>query len=94
MPGKRYPQMVTAPPSSYELVNVGYGTLVGIWITFGITTLIFWARIFVQMRIVRRLGIDDYLMLAAWVRFHFLLMAMVVDLTYLGYSFYILYAPR
>lgn len=79
MPGNRYPQMATAPLSSYELVNVGYDTLVGIWITFGITTLIFWARIFVQMRIVRRLGTDDYLMLAAWVRIHFLVMAMVVD---------------
>jgi hypothetical protein len=59
--------MVHAPFSSYERVNIGHGTLIAIWVTFGVASLIFWTRMLVQIRYMKRLGIDDYLMLAAWV---------------------------
>lgn len=65
--GDKTHEMVQAPFSSYERVNIGHGTLIAIWATYGVTTLVFWTRMLVQIKFVKRLGIDDYLMLAAWV---------------------------
>lgn len=55
-------------PGSFLLsMDIGHGTLIAMWVTFGVASLLFWARLLVQINIVKRLGRDDYLMLAAWV---------------------------
>lgn len=85
--------MAVAPFSSYERVNIGHGTLIAVWVTFGVASLVFWTRIVVQLNLGKRPGIDDYLMLAAWVC-EFSAREASLTLTILRYRFYTLCAVR
>ncbi|KAJ5376507.1 hypothetical protein N7509_013393 [Penicillium cosmopolitanum] len=67
-------------------MDIGHGTLIAMWVTFGVASTLFWARLLVQINIVKRLGRDDYLMLAAWIAINSFTnlsgTILAVDLTY------------
>jgi hypothetical protein len=55
-----------SPPPSGD-VSIQSNALIAIWVLFGITSVVMILRIFSQLKVVRRPGLDDGLMILAWV---------------------------
>lgn len=76
-----------SPPPDGD-VSRQTGALVAIWVLFGISSVVMVLRLFAQVSVLRRLGLDDGLMIVAWVSVKIVPKDRVVDRVVLTSSNY------